>query len=404
MTNALRSLTVLAFALLLFSCSKREANLYQVTAAFPGGTIRTDSVLVTTFSRGIVGPESANVWMGTPFIEFTPPIAGKFIWQDSAVLVFSPDAPLPGDAKIRGKLNAALIEKYSGGKRFSGSDEFTFSTESFRLQSAEFFYDRLADRRTVGVKANLEFTYAVNPADAVKYLSVDVDGVRRTGATSPSTRSSRVIPVELGTVPEPEKEKILKVSFDPQLTSTETNTHIAMNEPFEFRLPGIGDLKIYGHEFGFDGSSGWITIRTSQEVDSASIRPFLTIDPDRPFTIQGDRQSFTLRGRFDPGMRLHLMIRKGLESLLGAKLQNDYEADVVIGNIKPSFGFASARFSRTIWSSSSRKEGIMITGAETMRREMISFRLCGSTGMLSVILGVCCRTTQFRYGTSRIRR
>ena len=35
------------------------------------------------------------------------------------------------------------------------------------------------------------------------------------------------------------------------------------------------------------------------------------------------------------------MIHKGLQSVLGAKTQNDYEADVVIGDIKPSFSFVS---------------------------------------------------------------
>jgi alpha-2-macroglobulin len=326
----------------LFSCSKKLTDYYQLTAQFPSGVVRSDTVIVVTFSGGVVNADSTNVWTGTPFIDFTPPIPGKFIWQDTSVLVFSPDVPLSGDTKFQGRLNTALIEKYSGVKHFRGDETFTFATDRFRMARAEFFYDRLADKRTVGIKANLEFTYAVNPADVVKYLTVTIDNEKRQGFTTAETRTSRVIPVEIGAVQQAENPKTIAVLFDPALTSTETNTRIATDIPFTFNLPGIGELAIYGHSFGSDGNEGWISIRTSQEVDTASVRSFIKLQPDLPYTFTCDRQNLTIRGTFKPGTQIHMALAQGLESILGAKLKNDYEADILIGNIAPSFSFLSA--------------------------------------------------------------
>ena len=139
------------------------------------------------FSRAVVKADSTNVWTESPFIEFTPQIPGKFVWQDTSILVFSPDQPFPGDATIKGKINASLLTSISGAKSFEGQEEFVISTESFYLKNVEFFYDRLANRK-VGIRGNLEFTYAVNPADVVKYARVMIDNQSQ-AITTPSSQS-----------------------------------------------------------------------------------------------------------------------------------------------------------------------------------------------------------------------
>jgi len=336
------NLAILLTAFLLVSCSRRASDIIRVTSPLPTDIVKSDQVFKFSFSRAIAKQESTNVWMTTPFIEFTPSIAGKFIWADTSTLVFSPDAPLPGDTKFQARINTALLTRVSGLKGFEGKEEFTFATESFHLKNAEFFYDRLTEKRTIGIRANLEFTYAVNPSDVSKFIKLTIDKEPRQDFVVTTTKSSRIIPLELGTVSQSDKAKEIVIDVDEQLVSTETNTHVKRDRPFVFNLPGIEELRIYGHEFGFDGTTSWITLKTSQEVDSASARQFISLDPARAFTLEGDRQSLTLRGKFEPGSTFHLLIKKGMESVLEAKTQNDYQADIVIGNVKPSFRFASS--------------------------------------------------------------
>jgi uncharacterized protein YfaS (alpha-2-macroglobulin family) len=338
------------FALVLFigllalvSCSRHDPNAVRLISALPNGILSQSTVLQFAFSRGVVPPESTNIWMTSPFVEFQPAIEGKFSWQDTARLVFSPDGNLPGDTKFKGRINRALLVAAARASGYEGDDEFSFATEPFTLKGAEFFYDRIDNKRTVGIRANLEFTYTVNPADLEKFITVTLDGERVKNVKVASSVTAKTIPVELGIVVQYNKERKIKVDIDNELVSPETKTSLVLKKPFEYTLPSLEDLKIYGHEFGFDGTESWIRVKTSQEVDLTNIKSFLTISPARPFTVEPDaRMAFRLKGKFEPGITFSLTVKKGLESILGATLNNDYEADIIIGNVKPSFRFAAS--------------------------------------------------------------
>lgn len=309
---------------------------------FPVGIIGQNSPVTMRFSRALVPTDSLNLWSDIPYVDFMPSIPGKFIWQDTATLMFSPDGRLPGDIQVIAKLNTELLLRQSGAPRFIGSEEFTFRTESFRMSKAEFFYDRLDDKKTVGVKANFEFTYVVNPNDLVKYIKIQIDGKDYKGTRAATAQLGKSIPIEIGVIPQMEKAQEISVSFDKSFVSPETNTGIKMEKPFTYRLPGIGKLVIHGHDVGYDGNKGWIKINTSQEVDLRTVKSFVALDPALNYTVESSEQrGFILRGDFQPGAILQMTIKKGLESVLGAKIENDYVTEVVIGNVSPSFQFAS---------------------------------------------------------------
>ena len=332
---------MVASLLLLASCSKKEAEILRLSSELPTGVVPPTEVLKFSFSRAVMKTDSANQWTTTPFIEFSPAIPGKFVWQDSSILIFSPDGPFPGDSRFTGKLNTDLLLQLSGMKSFEGKKEFTFGTESFAMRQAEFFYDRLGEKRQVGIKANLEFTYAVNPQDVPNTIKLTIDKEPQKLSKVNTTEKSRTIAVELGVFTQLEKEREISIDFSSDLVSPETNTHMKMERPFVYKMPGLEELKIYGQEVGFDGTTSWIRVKTSQEVDKATVQPFVTVDPVREYTISSDPEGFTLKGKFEPGTPFRLTIKQGLESVLGGKTQNEYDADIVVGNVAPSFSFAS---------------------------------------------------------------
>ncbi|MEX2115923.1 MAG: alpha-2-macroglobulin [Bacteroidota bacterium] len=339
MTTLARSSMILLMA--LAACSVDDSDL-RIVSELPEGVVNHDAVIQLTFNRGIVSDTRVNMWTDEPYIEFTPAIPGKFVWQDSTRLVFSPDAPLAGDTKFSAKLNTALLLQESGARAFSGDSEFEFSTQAFTLAGAEFFYDRIDNKRTVGVRANLEFTYPVKPEEVAKYLKLSIDGNVWKDFKVTAPGEQKTIPVEIGSLKQLELERTIQVEFEEALTSPATNTRITMEKPLVYKLPRLDELKIYGHQFGFDGTQSWIKITSSQEIDLTTVKSFITVDPSRSFTVESDGKGIVLKGRFEPGTAFKLVLKKGLESFLGAKLQNEYVTDIVIGNIAPSFGFASA--------------------------------------------------------------
>ncbi|HEX9614454.1 MAG TPA: MG2 domain-containing protein, partial [Bacteroidota bacterium] len=333
---------LLIASFVLSSCSVDDSAELKVVSDLPSGVVGQEGVIQVKFSRGVVTQDRVNLWTDEPYIEFTPAIEGKFVWQDTTRLVFSPDAPLAGDTRFSARLNTALLLQQSGARFFSGSEEFEFSTESFRLKGAEFFYDRIDNKRTVGVRANLEFTYGVSPEDVAKYLNLTIDGDDWREFKVVATGEQKIVPVEIGSLKQLELERTIEVDFDESLTSPVTKTRITMEKPLVYKLPRLDELKIYGHEFGFDGTQSWIKINASQEIDLTSVKPFITLDPSRNYTVEGDGRGFVLKGRFEPGTAFKLVLKKGMESYLGAKLQNEYAADIVIGNVAPAFDFTSS--------------------------------------------------------------
>ena len=328
-------------ALCLASCSFRDSDALRIVSPLPAGIVEAGTSFDFEFSRGVVPRDSTNTWTMTPYIEFTPHIEGKFVWHDSTHLVFSPDVALPGDTKFKAKFNTSLLVQSSGAKRFKGDEEFTFSTEPFYLKSAEFFYDRVENKQ-VGVKANLYFSYGVSAEDIPKHMKVLIDGKAHEQFRMVSTGINRVIPIEIGVLDQMEKQRKVQLEFDDSFASPETQTKITIKEPFVYTLPGLGELVIYGHSVGFDGNESWIQIKTSQEVDLKTVQNYIELEPARPYRlVSDDRLAFSLRGKLEPGTPFHLVLKQGLESVIGAKTKNAYEADIIVGNIKPSFGFSS---------------------------------------------------------------
>jgi len=333
---------ILLLGIILVSCAGPDSQALRLTSELPSGVLPRDAVITLTFSRGVVPPDSVNLWTNTPYIDFTPAIAGKFVWQDTARLVFSPDQPFAGDAKFSGRVNTGLLKGMARATSYRGGEEFAFTTARFTLKTAEFFYDRIGEKRQVGIRANLEFSYLVNPQDVASSIRLTVDDAPQQIARVVTQEKNRVIALEVGTVTQMEKARNIAITFDEKLVSPETTTRIWMERPFTYQLPPLAELKIYGHEVGFDGTTSWIKVTTSQEVDAAVAKSSIAIDPVREFTVTDDGMGFTIRGKFEPGTSFRLLIRKGMESVLGGKTQNDYPADVVIGNIAPSFSFSSS--------------------------------------------------------------
>jgi hypothetical protein len=338
----------------------------RVVSPLPHGIVVRDAPLVFEFSRSVVTQEAVNQWTTTPYVEFSPVIPGMFVWQDSARLVFSPDGMFPGDVRIEAKLNVPLLLKSSGAPDFDGEDEFTFATEPFTLSRAEFFYDRIDLNRTVGVRMNLEFTYAVQPADVQKYLAVSIDKTTHAVFTVMAQNPSKIIPVEIGNMTQLEKKRAFSISFSGEFTSSETNTPISMTKPFEYMLPGLEELKIYGHNFNFNGNESTIEFQTSQEVDAEAVGRFVTVVPERRYVVETKgREGFILRGNFEPGTAFTILVKKDLPSLLGAKIKSDYQANIVIGNVQPSYRFTS--LGMYLMLSGAKKVGIATVNISQLR-------------------------------------
>ncbi len=340
---SMRPLRYAWLLLLLLSCSLLDPSALRITSDLPKGIVAQNATFSFTFSRGVAPPDSIGVWTASPFLTFDPPIEGKFVWEDSTRLVFSPDQLLPGDASFRGTINASLLKAMARAGSFRGDETFTFSTRPFLLEKVDLFYDRIDQRRVVGLRANLEFSYAVAPQDVERLLRITIEDEASPAVRVMVNTPSRIIPLEIGNVTTRKSSRDVEIRFDEGLTSTETKTALRQDRPFKITVPGLGDLTVAGHEVVRTGVDALVRIRTSQEVDLPSVKMLVSVTPAVPFTIERvDGPGFGVRAPFEPDTKYQLTVSKGLSSVLGAQTENDYTADIIVGNIKPSFEFTSS--------------------------------------------------------------
>lgn len=334
-------LIILLTAIYFQSCSTADPDSISVVSELPEGIIANNSSIKVVFSKAVVSIDSVNKWSPAPYIEFTPAISGAFIWQDSSTLVFSPDAPLPGDTKYEAKINSGLITDVSGAASFEGDNEFEFATESFKMRGAEFFYDKAQNSKEIELNINLEFNYDVDPNDVEKHLKLYIDDKQIKPEDIPSDDKSRVIPVKAGSISKADKDRKIRIEFADGFRSVETKTIINMEEPFTAALPRTDALTIYGHDFSYLENESWIKIRTSQEADLNSAKSHISIEPNINYKVESDRDGILIKGNFTGGASYKLTLKEGLESILGGELRSDYETDILFGDIAPGFRFAS---------------------------------------------------------------
>ena len=108
---------------------------------------------------------------------------------------------------------------------------------------------------------------------------------------------------------------------------------------FSQNLPPITKLAITSVSSGFDGTTGWIVVSTTQTVDDKQVGDYVKITPEKKLTFTVNENQFRIEGDFSDVQTAHLKISKGLPGLYGGQLEFDYEQDVVLVNINPSINF-----------------------------------------------------------------
>ena len=112
---------------------------------------------------------------------------------------------------------------------------------------------------------------------------------------------------------------------------------------FEVKLPPITELAITNVTAGFDGTSGWIEISTTQTVDDKKLKDFVTTEPSKKLNFSVSGNVLRIETDLDNVQTVELKIKKGLPGLYGGKLEFDYEQEVSMVNVEPSINFADKK-------------------------------------------------------------
>lgn len=329
----------LAAAFLLFACS--SSNVVEIVSVTPQGEVPLLATIEIEFSQDLAPPDKQNVWLEEEYVEFSPSITGKFKWISARRLVFSPDAPLEAIQEYEAEVTDLVL--FQTGLR-PDFDDFSFHTPDFDAVKADVFWTHIPHQYyTVTVQANLHFNYPVQPEQLGEHLVVTRDGERISDVRIISEEPSDVIAISIGEVQQEDAEQLFTITVNEGLMSVVGKKPLEDTREFNTALPPITQLAVTGVASGYDGSTGWIEVATTQMVDEKHLKDFVRVRPGRGLQFFVSDNIFRIEGDFGNEQTVELIVETGLPGMFGGKLEQEYRQQVSFVDIQPAVNFADRR-------------------------------------------------------------
>ncbi|MFA6570795.1 MAG: MG2 domain-containing protein, partial [Bacteroidota bacterium] len=337
MNSILKMLVSVMFVAILLACG----NTVKVVKVTPEDKVNQLTTFTFEFSHELAPPDKIDVWLTDEFVSFEPKIQGKFKWISVNTLLFSPDYKLEPIQEYKAK----ITKKVLFGKDLSyDDDEIKFHTPDFDVNKMDVFWTNIPYQYyKVSVQANIRFNYPVNPEQLRQYLEVKRDGEVVTNYQIETKSSSELIAINFGEIQQTDKEQNISVTVNKGLECVYGKKPLADIKKFEQKLPPITKLEITGVASGFDGTSGWIEVGTTQMVDEKRLAEFVKCDPDKKLAFFVSESLFRIESNWENIQNTVLKIRKGLPGLYGGILDNDFEQEITFANLQPSINFTDKR-------------------------------------------------------------
>lgn len=333
-------LTALVVVIFLPACN-RHAVVLDYTNAHE--EVPQLGNLVFRFSQPLIKDSLLNQWDSTQYIRFEPAIPGRFRWEHGDELVFSPAHPLAPATSYTAKLGSEIL-RYSSYDKIEKAENISFRTPDLKLETTNVTWIQPGESsRTAVPQLDLYFNYSVNPATVKDRLLVEVDG-KPADYTLQTLSADTKLSLRLLNLKTEDKDYDIKISLDKGLlpegganaTKEKTETKAVIPSPFTL---SINDVDAEN-----DGTTGRITIKTSQQVVAGGLASFIKLSPAVKFTVEATDDGFTVSGEgFDATKSYDLTLVKGLRGKIGGVLKDDYQTTVAFGKMEPSISFANSK-------------------------------------------------------------
>jgi len=329
------------FALLgvaLSSCSNYNSVKVKKTN-FDDEVIRAQN-LVFTFNKELL-PDTGliNKWDTTQYIRFEPAIPGKFMWTGKSELTFSPFGALLPATNYKATLKKELVS-YSSIKYSVDDEPIEFHTPYLKIINVNSFWSlsgELANQSEV--RCQVAFNNSVSPSKLKSSLKLMVSG--------------KEIPSRIITQNDAEVIEVA-FSYDEKLAESEAKGEVIIAKGFvctggnsatvdilksNFLIPSKEKLTITATETGFDNGKGFIDVSTSQPVLADGLTGFISTDPALNLETELLSGGFRIKGAFLSSQSYNLNIQKGIRSIFGRELDENYTAVVSFADPEPYISF-----------------------------------------------------------------
>ncbi|HLP49249.1 MAG TPA: MG2 domain-containing protein, partial [Chitinophagales bacterium] len=325
------SLVALAM-LLLASCNKNKVNLIETNAK---DEVPSLGNLTFTFDKNLVGDSLLNQWDTTEYIDFSPPIAGRFRWENANELVFSPESDLPPATTFKAEVTSKVLQynkKYSLGK----CADMSFHTPYLQVLYANAMWNvNDGNAGNAFPQIDIFFNYKVDPAKLKDLLEVELEGSKANISIQTSTVDSKISVTLLGVKLE-DKDMNAKLTIAKGLlpdrgtvpTDKVIETKLVITSPY--------NVSVQNTESDHDGTQGTVKVFMSQAPVSENINSFISFDPKVNFKVETSSDGMVITSEeFDVAKSYTMTLKTGLKGRIGGTLKDDYSATIAFGQLEP---------------------------------------------------------------------
>jgi len=297
--------------------------------------------LVFRFNKPLVADSLLNQWDSANYISFEPKIAGRFRWEHADELVFSPARPLAAATTYKATLSTELL-RYSKFDKVEKADNISFSTPELKMENTHITWV-LPDEnsKTAVPQADLYFNYPVDPVSLKDKLTVTADG-KAVNYTIQSVSGSNKISLRIAGIAVEDRDYDISIGVDKGLVPEGGSNATKEKSATRATIPSPFTLTINDINSEHDGTTGTITVRTSQQVTAQSLASFIKFEPAVKFTADATDDGFVISSEgFDASKSYSLTLTKGLRGNIGGVLKEDYKNNFAFGKMEPAISFVN---------------------------------------------------------------
>ncbi|MDP4244926.1 MAG: MG2 domain-containing protein [Bacteroidota bacterium] len=333
-----RLLATVSVVIFLSGCNRSIVNL-EVTNA--RDEVPPLGNLVFRFDKSLVTDSLLDRWDSTEYITFEPKIPGRFRWEQTDELVFSPATPLSPATTFHATVRNDVLQHSSYG-RIKKADDLTFHTPDLKLASTNVTWVQQDQSNATAIpQVDLYFNYRVNPASLKEKLQIQVGGQPVAYALQTLSADDKIT-LQLLNLKMEDKTYDAKISIDKGLVPEGGSNGSQVKTETQTNIPSPFVLQINDVTTEHDGESGVLKVSTSQQVVATGLAAFIKLDPAVKFTVEPTDDGFLIRSdNFDQEKSYDLTLSRGLRGRIGGILHEEYNKNITFGQLAPSVSFAN---------------------------------------------------------------
>jgi len=330
--------TPLFILLLLSACNRKTVSLDFTNAR---DEVPTLGNLVFRFDQPLVKDSLLDQWDSTQYVTFEPKIPGRFRWEHPDELVFSPSQPLAPATTFHATLRSDILQ-YSSYGRINTGEELIFHTPDLKLENSNVSWVVQEQGGTAALpQMELQFNYPVNPNSLKDKLSIQLDGKPLNYSLLTLSVSDRIT-LRLLDLKMEDKNLEAKLVVGKGLLPDGGTNGLKDDIALTATIPSPFVLTIGEIQTDHDGSTGTITVQTSQGVTASSLASAISFSPAVKFTAEPTEDGFAIHSdNFDQEKSYTLTVAKGLRGVIGGILHEEYSSNITFGQLAPSISFAN---------------------------------------------------------------